>query len=88
MSPIFVRFSKDKHPSTKKEETRKSLSNRERRYFFIHNCKKTVYSMCNHGLHTLNEAFFLKSQTFGLGQIHFGAIGVFSADLSAPILVL
>ena len=30
-----------------------------------------------------NEAFFLsKSQTFGLGQINFGAFGVFLANLS------
>ena len=32
--------------------------------------------------------FSSKSQTFGLRQIYFGAFGVFSADLSAPILVL
>ena len=41
------------------------------------------------GLRTPNEVFFsLKSQTFGLGQINFGVFGVYSADLSAPILVL
>ena len=32
--------------------------------------------------------FSSKSQTFGLGQTHFGSFGVFSANLSAPILVL
>ena len=30
----------------------------------------------------------MKSQTFGLGQINFGAIGEISADLLAPIFVL
>ena len=41
-----------------------------------------------HGLRTPNEAFFLlKSRTFGLGQINFGAFGVCSVDLSALILV-
>ena len=32
--------------------------------------------------------FSLKSQTFGLEQMNFGAFGVFSTDLSASILVL
>ena len=32
--------------------------------------------------------FSLKSQTFEIGQIKFGALGVFSTKLSAPILVL
>ena len=47
----------------------------------------------NHGLWTPNEAFFHWNYNFWwlsrqFGQIHFGAFGVFSADLSAPILVL
>ena len=46
-----------------------------------------------HGLRTLNEAFFHQNpKVLGLGrkfgQINFGAFGVFSDDLSAPILVL
>ena len=45
-----------------------------------------------HGLRTLNEAFFhWNPELFGLGkqigQINYGASGVFSAKLSAPILV-
>ena len=45
-----------------------------------------------HGLRTPRESFFQKSWTFGLGE-HFGLkffepFGVFSAGLSAPILVL
>ena len=47
---------------------------------------------CTHGLRTPNEAFFHRNpKLLGLGrqlvQINFGAFGVFSADLSAPILV-
>ena len=46
----------------------------------------------SHGLRTPNEAFFHpKAKLLGLGrqfgQISFGAFGVLSADLSAPILV-
>ena len=33
------------------------------------------------------KPFSFKSRTFGLGQINSGAFGVFSANLSAPILV-
>ena len=33
------------------------------------------------------KPFSLKSRTFGLRQTNFGAFGVVSADLSAPILV-
>ena len=45
-----------------------------------------------HGLRTPNEAFFHRNPNLlGLGrqfgQINFGAFGVFSANLSAPILV-
>ena len=47
----------------------------------------------NQGLRTPNEAFFLRNpKLFGLGrqfgQKRFAAFGVFSANLSAPILVL
>ena len=46
-----------------------------------------------HGLRTPNEAFFHQNpKLLGLGrqigQINFGAFGVFSNNLSAPILVL
>ena len=46
-----------------------------------------------HGLRTPNEAFFHRNpKLLGLGrqigQINFGAFRVFSANLSAPILVL
>ena len=46
-----------------------------------------------HELRTPNEAFFHQNpKLLGLGrqigQVHFGAFWVFSADLSAPILVL
>jgi hypothetical protein len=46
-----------------------------------------------HGLRTPNEAFFHRNpKLLGLGrqfgQIHFGAFGGISANLSAPILVL
>ena len=45
-----------------------------------------------HGLRTPNEAFFhLNPELLGLGrqieQINYGAFGVFSVKLSAPILV-
>ena len=47
----------------------------------------------DHGLRTPNEAFFHRNpKLLGLdrqfGQIHFGAIGLFSANLSTPILEL
>jgi hypothetical protein len=47
----------------------------------------------DHGLRTPNEAFFYQiPKLLGLGrqigQINFGAFGVFSANLSAPGLVL
>jgi hypothetical protein len=47
----------------------------------------------DHGLWMPNEAFFYqntKPLDLGrqFGRINFGAFGVFSADLSAPILVL
>ena len=53
-------------------------------------------TLCNvllHGLRMPNEAFFHWNPIFwGLGrqirEINFGAFGVFSADLSAPILAL
>ena len=46
-----------------------------------------------HGLRTPNEALFHKNpKLLGLdrqfGQISFGAVGVFLANLSAPILIL
>ena len=53
----------------------------------------SVYHATKHGLRTPKEAFFHRNpKLLGLGrqlvQINFGAFGVFSADLSAPILVL
>ena len=52
-----------------------------------------VNNGARYGLRTPNEAFFNRNpKLLGLGrlfgQINFGAFGVFSADLSAPILVL
>ena len=46
-----------------------------------------------HGLRTPDEAFFHRNpKLLGLGrqigQINFGAFGVFSSNLSAPILIL
>ena len=45
----------------------------------------------SHGLRTPNEAFFHQNILLGMdrqfGQINFGALGVFSANLSALILV-
>ena len=34
------------------------------------------------------KPFFIETQTYGLGQIHLGAFGVFLNNLSTPILVL
>ena len=57
------------------------------------NYPQVLFISLNHGLRTPNEAFFHRNpKLLGLGrqfgQINFGAFGVFSADLSAPILVL
>ena len=47
------------------------------------------YHALIHGLWTPNEAFLIKTdKDRQFGQINFVAFGVFSADLSAPILVL
>ena len=55
--------------------------------------KHLTFVIPSHGLRTPNEAFFHQNpKLLGLGrqfgQINFGAFGVFSTDLSAPILVL
>ena len=53
--------------------------------------QKEMVIDCRHGLQTPNEAFFHQYPNF-LGkqfrQVIFETFGVFSADLSAPILVL
>jgi hypothetical protein len=59
----------------------------------IQNGGKFRLDYSSHGLRTPNEAFFHRnSKLLGLGrqivQMNFGAFGVFSADLSAPTLVL
>jgi hypothetical protein len=55
-------------------------------------CVLMIYYYCSHGLRTPKEAFFHLNQDFlGLGRqmrhINSGAFEVFSAELSAPILV-
>ena len=59
----------------------------------LHFCQNQLRrNQMYHGLRTPNEAFFHRNpKLLGLGkqfgQINFGAFGVFSANLSAPILV-
>ena len=62
--------------------------------FYWHSESNTCYTADTlvHGLRTLNEAFFHRNPNLlGLGrqflQINFGKFGVYSADLSASILV-
>ena len=63
-------------------------------YLFFHLSLPKIYRYwIKHGPRTPNQAFFhWNTKHLGLatqfGQIHFGAFEVFSADLSAPILVL
>jgi hypothetical protein len=53
--------------------------------------KKSTYKFTDYGRQM--KPFFIEIPNFfglgrQIGQINFGAIGVFSAELSAPILVL
>ena len=60
------------------------LHQRGRKFFLL-----PSYNQLQHGLRTPNEAFFIEIQNVDrqIGQVNSGAFGVFSAELSAHILV-
>ena len=79
-------------PSTLKFEVNTS---KKKELFFSSAWHKIQRSLIyhDHGLRTPKEAFFHQNPKLlglgrQLGQINFGAFGVFLADFSAPILVL